>query len=292
MNIPVIRRWVFALRSGKYSQGQGRLNRDGRYCCLGVLTDLAVQTGLGNWDGTSFVINKFVQSPLYLSDAVINWAGLADKKGLEFADKCEGLVSLNDTHNKTFSEIADIIETKIEDQMITLNQAISNVVSDFLAQGKSFSAHDVTTEIRNRVNNFTIDVIDAPPSTEGYPRHISHDTVRAALVADHSTLGLTRQWAGNHWEYAGVNQNSTVNAVPVTSTAATPATNSRVDSRAINYVKSKLAANNPVTLKQVQSTLKRDGHVTCAYLADLLKKAGFNINDVGCSNQHSKYVVS
>lgn len=30
------RRWVAALRSGKFRQGQFQLHRAGRYCCLGV----------------------------------------------------------------------------------------------------------------------------------------------------------------------------------------------------------------------------------------------------------------
>ena len=34
-------RWVKALRSGKYTQGQGKLrNVDNQFCCLGVLADV------------------------------------------------------------------------------------------------------------------------------------------------------------------------------------------------------------------------------------------------------------
>lgn len=31
------RKWLNALRSGKYKQGKGALEKDGKYCCLGVL---------------------------------------------------------------------------------------------------------------------------------------------------------------------------------------------------------------------------------------------------------------
>lgn len=31
------RKWIKALRSGKYRQGQGELYSKGKYCCLGVL---------------------------------------------------------------------------------------------------------------------------------------------------------------------------------------------------------------------------------------------------------------
>src|SRR5689334_12189419 len=41
--------WCAALRSGKYEQGTGRLCKDGKFCCLGVLGDLLVQRGLAKW---------------------------------------------------------------------------------------------------------------------------------------------------------------------------------------------------------------------------------------------------
>lgn len=40
LNPEVKAKWVAALRSGKYVQGTGRLCRDGKYCCLGVLCDV------------------------------------------------------------------------------------------------------------------------------------------------------------------------------------------------------------------------------------------------------------
>lgn len=33
-------RWVAALRSGRYTQGQGALRSEDNFCCLGVLCDL------------------------------------------------------------------------------------------------------------------------------------------------------------------------------------------------------------------------------------------------------------
>ncbi len=39
-------KWLIALRSGKYKQGSGRLrSRDDTYCCLGVLCDVAIESG-------------------------------------------------------------------------------------------------------------------------------------------------------------------------------------------------------------------------------------------------------
>ena len=38
--------WVAALRSGDYERGKGYLCKDNSFCCLGVITDLAVQAGV------------------------------------------------------------------------------------------------------------------------------------------------------------------------------------------------------------------------------------------------------
>ena len=41
------KRWVSALRSGKYEQGRGQLNQnDKRYCCLGVACELIANDSL------------------------------------------------------------------------------------------------------------------------------------------------------------------------------------------------------------------------------------------------------
>jgi hypothetical protein len=45
------KKWVAALRSGKYPQGIGRLcSSDGSYCCLGVLADI-VDPDENSWYG-------------------------------------------------------------------------------------------------------------------------------------------------------------------------------------------------------------------------------------------------
>lgn len=48
-------KWIAALRSGKYPQGQGALNRNGSFCCLGVLCDVVEpeswQPRDGGYDG-------------------------------------------------------------------------------------------------------------------------------------------------------------------------------------------------------------------------------------------------
>jgi len=80
--------WVGALRSGRYTQGKYRLERDGRYCCLGVLQALRHIPKDEEED---------ILEPL-----------AATKLGLGYATQC-WLAVMND-RGQTFEQIADYIE--------------------------------------------------------------------------------------------------------------------------------------------------------------------------------------
>lgn len=45
-NQEVMQEWVRRLRSGDYGQGRGRLRRGDRFCCLGVLCEIAFERGV------------------------------------------------------------------------------------------------------------------------------------------------------------------------------------------------------------------------------------------------------
>lgn len=92
------KKWVAALRSGKYKQTQGQLRSDDKYCCLGVACDLAMETG---------VISSFIGTNLGLPKPVQDWIGLKDDFGNYRG--FSSLASENDA-GRTFLEIADIIE--------------------------------------------------------------------------------------------------------------------------------------------------------------------------------------
>ena len=98
------KRWVDALRSGQYKQGQNRLKSGDRFCCLGVLCDLS-RIDLGeNWDNEDNFNFKSGELP----QNVMEWAGLSDARGL-YSFTSPSLTELNDT-GVSFVEIAGIIE--------------------------------------------------------------------------------------------------------------------------------------------------------------------------------------
>jgi hypothetical protein len=119
MNRRVKKKWVEALRSGEFEQGQGALCRDGKYCCLGVLSELAVREGEAErWEGiaserTLFGRKRGDRSSSFLTSSVMRWAGL-DTIDPQVTYEGEGdyLSSLNDS-GRTFPEIADLIEAQL-----------------------------------------------------------------------------------------------------------------------------------------------------------------------------------
>ena len=137
---PVIKdQWVQALRSDEYEQGRDTLHRDGKFCCLGVLCDLAFKAGVtqrrlseypseyryGRFDGSEIEDRGDI-----LPASVARWAGLnhpnptvgvseADLQlwgtGRQFrrVETIAHLSELNDSGKCTFSDIADIIEEQL-----------------------------------------------------------------------------------------------------------------------------------------------------------------------------------
>jgi hypothetical protein len=115
-------RWTTALRSGEYKQGEGTLAHGGRYCCLGVLCELAVEAG---------VIPKPTQvapgTPYYygvgdeekrgeLPESVAVWAGLLIAPDKPQGDPLIGdqtAAAWNDEEGADFNKIADLIDTHL-----------------------------------------------------------------------------------------------------------------------------------------------------------------------------------
>ena len=89
-------KWVEALRGGKYKQGSGWLEKDGAFCCLGVLCAIQDDEWKFYWTNDSMYTERLPDE--------LN-AGLADEDRHELAQMNDG--------GKTFAEIADYIEANL-----------------------------------------------------------------------------------------------------------------------------------------------------------------------------------
>lgn len=127
---------IAALRSGEYSQCEGRLKKSNSFCCLGVASDIyAKETGKADWvteDGSYeiFAVNGVrwnfqgsidgLLSSSNLINDVKDWFGFNNPAGYingELVDGHDGINSLmgiNDS-GKDFKFIADVIELRRKD---------------------------------------------------------------------------------------------------------------------------------------------------------------------------------
>lgn len=129
---------ITALTDGSYKQGEGYLRIDGvddatgenvtEFCCLGVLTDLAIKDGLDIDVVRDGAYTYYDKESCFLPEAVRDWAGTdldgsgtwavwKDESNVEFVDKNGSeqlentLIGLNDS-GMDFAFIANVIKEK------------------------------------------------------------------------------------------------------------------------------------------------------------------------------------
>lgn len=122
MDKHIAERWVQALRSGQYQQGQHELHPDtNSYCCLGVLCDLyRAEQGKGEWrqgpmGGKHNIFtggDEGDYETAVLPDVVKSWAGMLTVTG-DIAGTADALAALND-EGMEFPQLADLIEKNWE----------------------------------------------------------------------------------------------------------------------------------------------------------------------------------
>ena len=136
MNQTAKAKWVEALRSGEFQQGQGslkRLNSDGSFghCCLGVLCEVYIKehppTSL-TWVPSLLNENTLAIGTKtdYLPLPVMQWAGLPAAYGTvlvcslpdlknpgQIVNTKKAMPVLNDSYRVPFAELADMIEAQL-----------------------------------------------------------------------------------------------------------------------------------------------------------------------------------
>lgn len=106
------KKWVKALRSGKYKQGIGALRTyDDKYCCLGVACEIFGVEAKKMREGSEYLYGR---NSSLLPDVLQERLGLTDlgnlpKKVLLKGSERDSLVDLNDC-GASFKRIASIIE--------------------------------------------------------------------------------------------------------------------------------------------------------------------------------------
>lgn len=110
MNRENATKWVAALRSGDYEQGRSALNYNGRYCCLGVACEVAIEAGVAVrrqefWNGEVRYDNENSALPRRVRE----WLSAeADDPLLNG----HAAIHRNDPLGQSFEEIAQAIEVE------------------------------------------------------------------------------------------------------------------------------------------------------------------------------------
>lgn len=115
-------KWLAALRSGKYAQGQCDLHRGDRFCCLGVAAELfkTPETKIETYKGENGPLYVYDENTTVAPDYVIEALGLLGGFGNKRDEESGAprytlsLAQLNDT-GKSFAEIADIFEANLSE---------------------------------------------------------------------------------------------------------------------------------------------------------------------------------
>jgi hypothetical protein len=100
-----LKKWIKALRSGKYKQTREKLCDDKResFCCLGVLCDVLKLPYTVNYDGQ----RAYYYSCSMLPIVAVAMVGLSTSEG-DFGSS--SLINLNDKSKYSFKKIADVLE--------------------------------------------------------------------------------------------------------------------------------------------------------------------------------------
>lgn len=101
---PLQTQWLKALESGKYAQGTHCLKADNKYCCLGIVCELA---GLAH-DGHQHFISHQGEHGVHLPDYLAEQYGFFTNYGEADGGLSDSLVARNDG-GSSFGEIATFI---------------------------------------------------------------------------------------------------------------------------------------------------------------------------------------
>lgn len=115
-------KWIAALRSGDYEQGKGALHKDGKFCCLGVLCDLAKKDLNMDWttlEGAEAGLKLFDNHDDLPPLTVREWAGLSNGNpevhdvGDDNHEWARPLSDWNDEQDYDFNQIAELINREL-----------------------------------------------------------------------------------------------------------------------------------------------------------------------------------
>jgi hypothetical protein len=169
--------------------------------------------------------------------------------------------------------------------------AVLLTVGEVRQRPSGFSIHDVTTALREKVNDGAIGFSDRnQEDANGVETYrVEHNDVKRVfeeLLSTGVLLNLDSSFNGKYRVFFNVDSVVTQGVSNLASSPAVVYTTDPLMEKVENYLRNKAG---DVTLKQIQSRFKEDG-LTCREIYDLLSSWGYNLRGSGAT--FSTYTVS
>jgi hypothetical protein len=188
---------------------------------------------------------------------------------------------------------------KTSNQTVTLEYAIFLQVEEFAKSGQKFSAHDVTTSIRNKCNAGKLEIpeVEDLSGVDTHRYKVEHKAVNSLFkdMQRNGTVSVQKQYNGMYFDYtATLNVPVPSKPSPTVQTPSTPTISvnrSEICDRVNKYLVNCENRNFYPSIKHVQSAIKRGSRSTgtsATDLIDMINTLGYNINRTG--NINTSYV--
>ncbi len=164
--------------------------------------------------------------------------------------------------------------------------AVLNTMANFVSTGTSFSAHDITKELRNQVNANNLRLTDLDEEMVGgvTTQRIDHDKVRTQVreVYESNVLPLDRDFGRGFMLYVPRSASPAISNPTPSLSVPTPQITSPTFRQSPNfpvqrYLSNKFRKSQAPTLKQIQSAIRRKGSWTVRELKDVCESLGYSV---------------
>lgn len=173
--------------------------------------------------------------------------------------------------------------TNVSVPTVTLQTAILLQIKEFAAAGKTFSAHNITEELRNKCNTGKIEIpeIEDLSGNDSYRYNVDHKNVRNLFneMRDNGVFDadyqITKTFNGSFFVYTAISTSSPATSFstqqpPISVAQKFALSNAEIKRRIEQYLNNCASKNVCPTIKEIQSAIKRGNHSTGILCEDII----------------------
>lgn len=184
---------------------------------------------------------------------------------------------------------------------LSLEQAVFEVIKDFDNNGQPFSAHDITTIVRNNVNSKAVEILNVPygyvDATNTHSQHVNHVDVRDIIreMVDNNEVDVVSKGAYTIYRYKTITPVSTAPTSTTITNAITGVPSRFLVNVAVNdrqhitqYIRNKISKGFCPTLRSIQKAVKSKTTLSVEDVKEVIEAEGWIIKE-GYAGQPLSY---